>query len=56
MDEVLPRNVLTTKQKVTKIDAENNALYVENGDRYTYDNLIISTGFKLDWNKIKGAK
>jgi NADH dehydrogenase FAD-containing subunit len=56
MEDVLPRHVLTTKQKVTKIDAANNALYVENGDKFTYDNLIVSTGFKYDWSKIKGAK
>lgn len=28
----------------------------DNGQQFTYDQLIISTGLKYDWHKIKGAK
>ncbi len=31
-------------------------LYTDHGRKFSYEHLIISTGFQNDWNKIKGAK
>lgn len=55
MDDVLPTSVPRTKESIVKIDAENNTLYTESGHKFTYDHLIVATGFKHDWHKIKGA-
>jgi len=39
---------------VTKINAENNALELANGDRVEYDYLLITTGPKLAFEEIEG--
>lgn len=31
MDDILPWNIKRTRSKVTRIDAENNAVHAENG-------------------------
>lgn len=56
MTEVIPAHVPWTKQKVIKVDPELNSLWVEDGHKYTYETLIISTGFESRWDKIKGVK
>lgn len=56
MSDILPSSVAHTKQNVAKVDAENNTIYTLNGDKFTYDHIVFSSGIKLDWDKIKGAK
>ncbi len=41
--------------KVTRIDAENSRLELENGDSVTYDYLVIATGPKLSFEEVPGS-
>jgi sulfide:quinone oxidoreductase len=41
--------------KVTRIDAENNRLELENGDSVAYDYLLIATGPKLFFEEVPGS-
>lgn len=56
MTDVLPSEVSHTKQNVARIDAENNTIETVGGEKFSYDHLIVSSGLKMDWGKIKGAK
>jgi sulfide:quinone oxidoreductase len=42
-------------QPVTKIDAENNALQLADGQNLTYDYLVIATGPKLSFEEVPGS-
>lgn len=52
--EVIDPNVAIVEQSVTKINPEKNELITEDGTKWTYDQLIISTGVKCDYSLIKG--
>jgi sulfide:quinone oxidoreductase len=42
-------------QPVTRIDAEGNALELQDGSRLAYDYLVITTGPKLAFDEVPGA-
>jgi sulfide:quinone oxidoreductase len=42
-------------QPVTKIDAENNALQLADGQNLAYDYLVIATGPKLSFEEVPGS-
>ncbi len=42
-------------QPVTRIDAEGNALELQDGARLAYDYLVITTGPKLSFDEVPGA-
>lgn len=42
-------------QAVTRIDADNNVLVLQNDERLPYDYLVITTGPKLAFDEIEGA-
>ncbi len=42
-------------QRVTRIDAEGNALELQDGNKLAYDYLIITTGPKLSFDEVPGA-
>lgn len=42
-------------QPVTRIDAEGNALELQDGSRVAYDYLVITTGPKLAFDEVPGA-
>jgi NADH dehydrogenase FAD-containing subunit len=44
------------KERVTLIKPEENLIITNRNHHYTYDHLIISSGFHIDWDKIKGAQ
>jgi len=52
---IFPKNVPFSELSVTKIDPKTNTIYTEDGDSYTYDNLIIATGLINNYDAIKGA-
>lgn len=56
MSDVLPKNVYHTKHNVAKVNAENNEVITENGQKFTYDELIFSSGLKYDYEQVKGAQ
>lgn len=53
--DLIPKNIPITELEVTKVDPENNTIYTEDGDKYTYDYLIIASGNVLNYEAIKGA-
>jgi len=42
-------------QRVDRIDAEGNALHLQDGSRLAYDYLVITTGPKLSFDEVPGA-
>jgi len=49
------KDIAFVAQRVTRIDAEGNALEMENGSRLAYDYLVITTGPKLSFDEVPGA-
>lgn len=41
---------------VQTIDPENNAIVTSNGDKWTYNNLIVAAGLQVNLNSIPGLK
>jgi NADPH-dependent 2,4-dienoyl-CoA reductase/sulfur reductase-like enzyme len=39
---------------VKTFEPEKNLLYTEDGNSFSYDHLIIASGIKTDFDKIKG--
>lgn len=56
MENIIPEGVHLVKERVSRIKPKENLIITEKNHEYTYDQLIISSGLKLDWEKIKGAK
>lgn len=53
---VMPKNVAWIKDKVVKLDPDNNAVITEDGIQVRYDYLVMAPGIQIDWDKIKGLK
>lgn len=56
MKDVIPDGINLTKSNVAKIQAANNTIITEGGEKFTYDHLIVSSGLKYDYEKVKGSK
>jgi sulfide:quinone oxidoreductase len=54
--DFIPPGATWIKDKVASFDPDNNALTLSNGDRVTYDVLVVAAGIQIDWDKIKGLK
>lgn len=55
MSDILPKQVYWTKDKVLRVDPDNNTIYTDR-DKFTYDHIVFASGLQLDWDKIKGAR
>lgn len=44
------------QEAIATIDQDRSAIETENGNRYTYDYLVVCPGITLRWDKIEGAK
>ncbi|CAK59605.1 unnamed protein product (macronuclear) [Paramecium tetraurelia] len=55
MEKVLPKNVCLSDCPVVKIDPEQNTIVTMDGQKYTYDQLIVASGVQRDYASIKGA-
>jgi sulfide:quinone oxidoreductase len=49
------KNIAFVAQPVSRIDAEGNALELQDGSRLAYDYLVITTGPKLSFAEVPGA-
>ncbi len=49
------KGIAFVAQPVQRIDAENNALELNDGARLSYDYLVITTGPKLSFDEVPGA-
>jgi sulfide:quinone oxidoreductase len=55
MKDVLPKVHLTAKH-VVKIEADKKEIHTNDGETFTYDQLIVASGLTYNWEKIKGAQ
>lgn len=51
---VIPKGVQWIQQRITQLQPEQNSLMLDNGDRISYDYLIVAVGIQLNWHEIKG--
>ncbi|WP_127125135.1 NAD(P)/FAD-dependent oxidoreductase [Pseudoflavitalea rhizosphaerae] len=51
---VIPKGVQWIQQRITEMQPEQNALVLHNGDRISYEYLIVAVGIQLNWHEIKG--
>lgn len=56
MASQIPAGVHHKNRYVSKVYPERNTLLLNDGSLFTYDNLIVSSGIKFDWSKIKGLE
>jgi len=54
MADVLPKSCAHIKQRVQGFDPDNNTVELDNGDKLTYDFLVVALGIQLDFNKVEG--
>lgn len=54
IEEFIPKGVSLIKEKIEKIQAENNNVLLENGTEILYDILIIATGSKIAPQEVEG--
>lgn len=51
---VMPKKATWLKEAAAQFDPEQNAVTTAEGNRYTYDYLVVCPGIQLDFGKIKG--
>lgn len=56
MEKVLPKNVSRQATHVKLIKPDQNTVVCENGQQFTYDELIVGTGLRLQYQKVEGLK
>ncbi|RHZ78274.1 hypothetical protein Glove_166g244 [Diversispora epigaea] len=54
MEELIPPNADWVKNKVEKIDPEDNSVILQDGSKIKYDYLVVAPGIQMNWNNIKG--
>lgn len=54
--DYIPNGATWIKEHVSSFDPQNNSLSLKNGDKITYDALVVAAGIQIDWNKIPGLK
>ena len=52
--DLIPSGVQWIRDAAASFDPESNSLTTSSGERYSYDVLVVATGLKLCWDKIKG--
>jgi sulfide:quinone oxidoreductase len=53
---VMPKNVIWIKEAASSFQPENNSVTTAEGNKYSYDYLIVAPGIQLNWDKVKGLK
>ncbi len=56
MESVMPPKVKWIKERCASFQPEENQITLANGEKLTYDFLIVAAGIQLDWDKVKGLK
>jgi NADPH-dependent 2,4-dienoyl-CoA reductase/sulfur reductase-like enzyme len=52
--DYIPKGVDWIKEYAEDIDPENNLVTIKNGDKYSYDYLVVAPGIKIDLSLIEG--
>eukprot|EP01017_Pseudomicrothorax_dubius_P030375 TRINITY_DN3789_c0_g1_i2.p1 TRINITY_DN3789_c0_g1~~TRINITY_DN3789_c0_g1_i2.p1 ORF type:complete len:396 (+),score=104.05 TRINITY_DN3789_c0_g1_i2:64-1251(+) len=53
---LIPKGIAVTPFAITSIDAQNNILTATDGSTYSYDQLVIAPGVRLDFDAVKGLR
>src|ERR1700743_339502 len=53
-DSLIPVGVTRIKAAARTFDPDGNSVERWNGEKHTYDYLVVCTGLKLDWGKVEG--
>lgn len=53
-EDILPKGCTWIKDRVTKVDPDNNYVTTANGDLIGYDYLVVAMGLQLNYHKIEG--
>ena len=56
MSTVIPKNVTWIKDQVQIVHPETKKVICSSGKEISFDYLLVATGLKLDWAKIKGIE
>ena len=54
--DYIPAGATWIKEYVASFNPDNNAITLQNGDRLTYDVLVVTAGIQIDWDRIPGLK
>ncbi len=54
MADVMPKNVNWIKDYAAKFDPENNTVETKNGEKHSYDFLVVAPGIKIDNSLVEG--
>ena len=54
--DFIPAGAEWIKEYVSAFDPDNNTVELQNGDKVTYDYLVVAAGIQIDWGKIPGLK
>ncbi len=54
--DYMPKGATWIRDRVAAFDPEANAIELGDGERVTYDQLVVAAGIQLDWHKIKGLQ
>lgn len=56
MSQVIPKDVTWIRDRVEKVDPNSQTVFCSSNRSFKYDYLLVATGLKLDWFKIKGLE
>ncbi|KAL1922495.1 uncharacterized protein VTP21DRAFT_10034 [Calcarisporiella thermophila] len=56
MSEVIPQNVNWIRDRVIQAEPEHNSVTLSDGNKISYDFLVVAAGIQINWDKIKGLK
>lgn len=54
MKDVLPKNCDHLAEKVAEFDPDRNTVILGNGNKISYDYLVVALGIQIDLNKVEG--
>lgn len=55
-EECIPPGAKWIQDSVTEFLPDENAVRLKNGEKITYDYLVVAMGIQMDWNKIEGLE
>ncbi|CAH8864629.1 unnamed protein product [Trichobilharzia szidati] len=56
VEDILPRKVKLYQDQITRIEPKDSYVVLSNGDKISYDYLILALGMDLRYDKITGAE
>ena len=56
MKKVIPKGAKWLKEAVKAIHPDENIVVLQNGERVSYDALVICPGLQVNWDEVKGLK